>query len=74
MDATLLVCGAGVTTQEEVSAAVSLLARAAERPIYCVWNFVGRQYDYVYLPVEAEAEPTRKGTDECKNIGADVRL
>jgi capsular polysaccharide biosynthesis protein len=74
MDTTLLVCGAGITTQEEVGAAVSLLSRAAERPIYCVWNFVDRQYDYAYLPVEAEPEPARKGTDECKNISADVRL
>jgi len=74
MDTTLLVCGAGVSTHEEVGAAVSLLSRASDRPVYCVWNFVDRRYEYAYLPVEAEAEPARKVTDECKNIGADVRL
>jgi capsular polysaccharide biosynthesis protein len=74
MDTTLLVCGAGVTTRDEVGAAVSLLSRASDRPIYCVWNFVDRRFGYAYLPVEAEPEPARKVTDECKNIGADVRL
>ena len=74
MDTTLLVCGAGVTTREEVSAAVSLLSRTSDKPVYCVWNFVNRRYEYAFLPVEAEAEPTRKVTDEYKNIGADVRL
>jgi len=74
MDITLLVCGAGVTTHEEVNAAVSLLSRTSDKPVYCVWNFVDRRYEYAYLPVEAEAEPARKVTDECKNIGADVRL
>jgi len=74
MDTTLLVCGAGVTTREEASAAVSLLSRASDKPVYCVWNFVDRRYEYAYLPVEAEAEPARKVTNEYKNIGADVRL
>jgi hypothetical protein len=74
MDTTLLVCGAGVTTHEEVGAAVSLLSRTSDKPVYCVWNFVDRRYEYAYLPVEAEAEPARKVTDEYKNIGADVRL
>jgi capsular polysaccharide biosynthesis protein len=74
MDTTLLVCGAGVTTHEEAGAAVSLLSRASDRPIYCVWNFVDRRHGYAYLPVEAETEPVRKVTDEYKNIGADVRL
>jgi len=73
MDTTLLVCGYGVTKQEDLSAAVSLLSRTVIRPIYCVWNFVDRQYDHTYLPVEAEPEP-RKETDESKNIGADVRI
>ncbi len=77
MDVTLLVCGSGVSTQENVDAAVSLLSRAEERPVYCVWNFVPRQYGNTYLPIEVAPEQRaeqRKGTDDCKNVGADVHL
>lgn len=73
MDTMLLICGAGITTQDEVNAAVSLLSRAASHPIYCIWNLVDKQYDHTYLPVEAEPE-RRKGADESKNLGTDVRL
>ncbi len=77
MDATLLVCGFGMSTQENVDASVSLLSRAEERPVYCVWNFVPRRYGKTYLPIEVAPEQKpeqRKGTDESKCVGADVRL
>ncbi len=73
MDTTLLVCGYGITRQEDVDAAVSLLSRAEAKPIYCVWNFVDKQYDNTYLPVET-AQEQREGTDDAKSIGADVHI
>ncbi len=77
MDVTLLLCGYGHSTQEDVDAAVSLLSRAEERPIYCVWNLVPRRYGNTYLPIELATEQKpeqRKGTDEPKCVGTDVRL
>ena len=73
MDVTLLICGSGINTQEDVDATVSLLSRAEERPIYCVWNFVPRQYGNTYVPVDVVLEQ-RKGTDESKCVGADVNI
>ena len=73
MDVTLLVCGSGINTQDDVDASVSLLSRAEERPIYCVWNFVPRQYGNTYLPIDVVPEQ-RKGTDESKCVGADVNI